>query len=177
MEAGWDMSRHCPTLTQRNARTGRLRAADLRCRLGAGCQRPYRSAPRSDRSIDRCRSCNRGLGPGFWAWAFGNGLSGGFALWRLGYPNAATKGVGWRKVSQSVEVSVSVRVAYNQWTQFELFPQFMEGIEQVTQLDDTRLRWVADIGGKRHEWDAEITEQTPDTRIAWRRSRATTTKA
>jgi uncharacterized membrane protein len=72
------------------------------------------------------------------------------------------------RVSQSVEVNVSVRAAYNQWTQFELFPQFMEGIEQVTQLDNTHLRWVADIGGKRHEWDAEITEQTPDTRIAWR---------
>jgi uncharacterized membrane protein len=72
------------------------------------------------------------------------------------------------KISQSVEVSVPVRAAYNQWTQFELFPQFMEGIERVTQLDDTHLRWVADIGGKRHEWDAEITEQIPDTRIAWR---------
>jgi uncharacterized membrane protein len=71
-------------------------------------------------------------------------------------------------VSQSVEVSVSVRVAYNQWTQFEQFPQFMEGIEQVTQLDDTHLHWVADIGGQRHEWDAEITDQAPDTRIAWR---------
>jgi uncharacterized membrane protein len=72
------------------------------------------------------------------------------------------------KISQSVEVSVPVREAFNQWTQFELFPQFMEGIERVTQLDDTHLRWVADIGGKRHEWDAEITEQIPDTRIAWR---------
>jgi len=92
---------------------------------------------------------------------------GGFALSRFGYPNADERS-RMARVSQSVEVGVSVRVAYNQWTQFELFPQFMEGIEQVTQLDDTRLRWVADIGGKRHEWDAEITEQTPDTRIAWR---------
>jgi len=95
------------------------------------------------------------------------GSAGGFALWRFGYPNADERS-GMARVSQSVEVGVSVRVAYNQWTQFELFPQFMEGIEQVTQLDDTRLRWVADIGGKRHGWDAEITEQTPDRRIAWR---------
>jgi uncharacterized membrane protein len=72
------------------------------------------------------------------------------------------------RVSQSVEVSVPVRAAYDQWTQFEQFPQFMDGIEQVNQLDDTHLHWVADIGGRRHEWNAEITEQDPDRRIAWR---------
>ena len=71
------------------------------------------------------------------------------------------------KVEQSIEVDVPVRTAYNQWTQFEEFPQFMDGIESVTQLDDTHLRWVAEIGGKRDEWQAEITEQLPDERIAW----------
>jgi uncharacterized membrane protein len=73
-------------------------------------------------------------------------------------------------VEQSIEVNVPVRTAYNQWTQFEEFPEFMEGVESVTQLDDTHLRWVADIGGKRNEWEAEITEQRPDERVAWRAS-------
>jgi uncharacterized membrane protein len=61
-----------------------------------------------------------------------------------------------------------VNKVYNQWTQFEDFPKFMQGIEQVQQLDDKRLRWVAEIGGKRKEWDAEIFEQVPDQKIAWR---------
>jgi uncharacterized membrane protein len=56
---------------------------------------------------------------------------------------------------------------YNQWTQFEEFPRFMEGVEQVHQVDDTHLHWVANIGGVRREWDARITEQVPDMRIAW----------
>jgi uncharacterized membrane protein len=72
------------------------------------------------------------------------------------------------RVEQSIEVDVPVRTAYNQWTQFEEFPTFMEGVESVTQLDDTHLRWVAEIGGKTHEWKAEITEQHPDERVAWR---------
>ena len=60
-----------------------------------------------------------------------------------------------------------MREAYDQWTQFEEFPRFMEGVESVRQLDDTHLHWVAEIAGKTQEWDAEITEQTPDQRIAW----------
>ena len=60
-----------------------------------------------------------------------------------------------------------MRTAYDQWTQFEEFPQFMEGVEQVRQLDDTHLHWTAEIAGMRREWNAEITEQTPDQRIAW----------
>ncbi|MBD0329033.1 MAG: SRPBCC family protein [Thermoleophilia bacterium] len=72
------------------------------------------------------------------------------------------------KVEQSIEVNVPVQVAYNQWTQFEDFPQFMEGVESVTQIDDTHLRWVAEIGNQREEWTAEITEQLPDRLIAWR---------
>jgi uncharacterized membrane protein len=71
-------------------------------------------------------------------------------------------------VEQSIEVNVPVRTAYNQWTQFEEFPQFMEGVDAVSQLDDTHLRWVAEIGGQKNEWKAEITEQVPDQRIAWR---------
>ncbi len=71
-------------------------------------------------------------------------------------------------VEESIEVNVPVRTAYNQWTQFEEFPQFMDGVESVKQLDDTHLRWVAEIGGKRHEWEAEITEQDPDQRVAWK---------
>ncbi len=71
-------------------------------------------------------------------------------------------------IEQSIELEVPVHTAYNQWTQFEEFPRFMEGIEEVRQLDDTRLHWVAEFGGTRHEWDAVITEQLPDERVAWR---------
>ncbi len=70
-------------------------------------------------------------------------------------------------IVESIDVEVPVRTAYDQWTQFEEFPQFMEGIERVDQLDDTRLHWVASIAGKTKEWDAKITEQTPDQRVAW----------
>jgi uncharacterized membrane protein len=69
---------------------------------------------------------------------------------------------------QSIEVDVPARVAYEQWTQFEDFPQFMEGVESVRQIDDSHLHWRADIAGTEQEWDAEITEQIPDKRIAWR---------
>jgi uncharacterized membrane protein len=71
-------------------------------------------------------------------------------------------------IQESIEVDVPLTTAYNQWTQFEEFPRFMEGVESIEQLDDRRLHWVAAHGGKRHEWDAEIVDQTPDTRIAWR---------
>ena len=71
-------------------------------------------------------------------------------------------------VEKSIEVNQPVRTVYDQWTQFEEFPQFMEGVERVVQLDDTHLHWVAEIAGAKREWDAEITEQVPDQRIAWR---------
>ncbi len=71
-------------------------------------------------------------------------------------------------IEESVEVNVPVRTAYNQWTQFEEFPHFMEGVEEIRQLDDTRLHWVANVGGQRRQWEAEITEQHPDHRVAWR---------
>jgi uncharacterized membrane protein len=71
-------------------------------------------------------------------------------------------------VQKTIEVPVPVREAYNQWTQFESFPQFMEGVKEVRQLDERRLHWRADVAGHEVEWDAVITEQLPDTRIAWR---------
>src|SRR5919206_4114871 len=71
-------------------------------------------------------------------------------------------------IEKSIEVNVPVHTAYNQWTQFESFPEFMEGVEEVRQLDHQRLHWRARIGGKEKEWDAEIVEQQPDQRVAWR---------
>lgn len=70
-------------------------------------------------------------------------------------------------IQESIDVEVPVTAAYNQWTQFEQFPRFMDGVESVSQIDDTHLHWVAEIGGVRREWDATITEQHPDQRIAW----------
>ena len=71
-------------------------------------------------------------------------------------------------VTQSIDVDVPVRTAYNQWTQFEEFPKFMSGVKQVRQLDDTHLEWTAEIAGKDKTWKAEITEQNPDERVAWK---------
>jgi uncharacterized membrane protein len=71
-------------------------------------------------------------------------------------------------VVESIDVTVPVSTAYNQWTQFEDFPRFMEGVKSVTQTDDTHLHWVAEIAGNEEEWDAEITEQHADERVAWR---------
>jgi uncharacterized membrane protein len=71
-------------------------------------------------------------------------------------------------IEKSVEVNVPVRTAYNQWTQFEEFPKFMEGVEEVKQLDDTHLHWKAQVAGKDKQWNAVITEQRPDDRIAWK---------
>jgi len=71
-------------------------------------------------------------------------------------------------VKQAVEVGVPVYTAYNQWTQFEEFPKFMEGVEEVRQLDDRHNHWTTEIGGVRREFDTEIIDQLPDERIAWR---------
>ncbi len=71
-------------------------------------------------------------------------------------------------VNESVEVDVPVSVAYNAWTQFEEFPQFMEGVKSVRQLDETHLEWTAEIGGEEHSWQAEISHQEPDRLISWR---------
>jgi uncharacterized membrane protein len=72
------------------------------------------------------------------------------------------------KIEDSIEVQVPVRQAYNQWTQFEEFPKFMEGIQSVQQLDDTHVQWVAEIRGKSRQWTTEITEQQPDKKVAWK---------
>jgi uncharacterized membrane protein len=71
-------------------------------------------------------------------------------------------------IEEGIEVDVPVRTAYNQWTQFESFPKFMEGVETVNQVTDTRNFWVTNIAGVRREFDTEITEQIPDERIAWK---------
>ena len=72
------------------------------------------------------------------------------------------------QVEKSIKVDVPLQTAYNQWTQFEEFPRFMDGVQSVDQIDDAHLRWVAGEGMKQHAWTAEITEQRPDERIAWR---------
>jgi uncharacterized membrane protein len=74
---------------------------------------------------------------------------------------------GPRTIVETIEVGVPVSTAYNQWTQFEDFPLFMEGVEHVQQLDDTRLHWVAKVAGRQAEWDAKILEQHPDRQISW----------
>jgi uncharacterized membrane protein len=72
-----------------------------------------------------------------------------------------------RTIDEAIEVEVPVATAYNQWTQFEDFPLFMEGIDDVEQLDETRLHWVATVGGRKAEWHAKILEQLPDRKISW----------
>jgi uncharacterized membrane protein len=72
------------------------------------------------------------------------------------------------RIQKDIIVDVPVKVAYDQWTQFESFPQFMDGVKEVVQLDEKTLRWRASVGGKEQEWEAQITEQTPDQVIAWR---------
>ena len=71
-------------------------------------------------------------------------------------------------IEKSIEVNVPVRTAYNQWTQFEEFPKFMDGVREVRQIDNTHLHWEAQIAGKAKRWDAVITEQRPDERVAWK---------
>jgi uncharacterized membrane protein len=91
-----------------------------------------------------------------------------FVIERIsGVPLPVGGGTTPRTIDESIEVGVPVSTAYNQWTQFEDFPLFMEGVDHVQQLDDTRLHWVATIAGKTHEWDAKILEQHPDRQISW----------
>jgi uncharacterized membrane protein len=71
-------------------------------------------------------------------------------------------------ITESIDVDVDVTTAYDQWTQFESFPQFMEGVDEVRQIDDTHLHWVTSIGPVTREFDATVTEQRPDERVAWR---------
>jgi uncharacterized membrane protein len=79
------------------------------------------------------------------------------------------KGSGMESsIIETIEVNVPVKTAYNQWTQFEEFPQFMASVHEIRQLDDKHLHWKANVAGEEKEWDVEITEQIPDKRIAWR---------
>jgi uncharacterized membrane protein len=82
-------------------------------------------------------------------------------------PTNVGGGTSPRTIDASIEVNVPVSTAYNQWTQFEDFPLFMEGVDHVQQLDDTRLHWAATVAGKKAEWDAKILEQHPDRQISW----------
>ena len=79
----------------------------------------------------------------------------------------ATGGTSPRTIDESIEVNVPVSTVYNQWTQFEDFPLFMEGVDHVQQLDDTRLHWAATVAGRKGEWNAKILEQHPDRQISW----------
>jgi uncharacterized membrane protein len=78
-----------------------------------------------------------------------------------------------KNVVESIDVAVPVTTAYNQWTQFESFPQFMDGVERIDQVTPTRTHWSTNIAGVRREFDAEITEQNPDERIAWKTENGT----
>jgi uncharacterized membrane protein len=80
----------------------------------------------------------------------------------------STSGAHQSSATESIEVDLPVRTAYDQWTQFEDFPQFMNSVHEVRQLDDRRLHWRADVFGKPLQWESEITEQVPDQKIAWR---------
>lgn len=71
-------------------------------------------------------------------------------------------------IEKSIDVDVPISTAYNQWTQFEQFPEFLSGVVSITQLDDIRLHWTVSVGNVEREFDAEVTEQHPDERIAWR---------
>lgn len=86
-----------------------------------------------------------------------------------GVTTTTTREVGeMSTIDEAVEVHVPLSTVYDQWTQFESFPRFMDGVEEVRQLDDTHVRWRARVGGVTREWTAEITEQVPDERICWR---------
>lgn len=78
-----------------------------------------------------------------------------------------------QRIEKTLEVNVPVRTAYNQWTQFESFPQFMEGVVRVEQRGDKALHWAAEVAGRRKEWDAEIVEQVPDEVVSWRSTSGT----
>jgi uncharacterized membrane protein len=87
---------------------------------------------------------------------------------RLKDRHVIEKGRTMATVTKSIDVMIPLQTAYNQWTQFEDFPRFMDGVKSVKQIDDTHLQWVAQIAGVEKEWDAEITEQHPDERVAWK---------
>ena len=84
------------------------------------------------------------------------------------------KGAVMASVVKSVDVEAPISAVYNQWTQFESFPQFMGGVDEITQVDDTHTHWVTSIGGVTREFDTEVTEQHPEERVAWKSTDGTT---
>jgi uncharacterized membrane protein len=110
----------------------------------------------------------------------GVAAAAGVAWWRRDSESSMMSVSEPTSVDAEIEVGVPVTTAYNQWTQFEEFPRFMEGVDEVKQLDDTLLHWAATVAGRRAEWDAKIIEQEPDRRITWesvdgKRTRGTVT--
>ena len=94
-------------------------------------------------------------------------VGGGVVAGLYGLRKRAGGSTGIATIDESIEVDVPLATAYNQWTQFEEFPLFMEGVDHVEQLDDTRLHWVATVAGHTAEWDAKILEQKPDKHMSW----------
>jgi uncharacterized membrane protein len=112
----------------------------------------------------------RRLQPGFDKHLSIPSIAGVYAAFGLGLAASrllSKTGVTMERIEKSVEIDCPVRTVYNQWTQFEDFPNFMAGVKNVRQIDDTHLHWSAEVWGKNEEWEAEITEQTPDERISW----------
>jgi uncharacterized membrane protein len=112
--------------------------------------------------------------------AGGVGAAAAVGWWRRDSQSVAPSMSGPSSVDAEIEVGVPVSAAYNQWTQFEEFPRFMEGVDEVTKLDDTLMHWAATIAGRHAEWDAKIIEQERDRRITWesvdgKRNRGTVT--
>jgi uncharacterized membrane protein len=107
-----------------------------------------------------------------WPWLVGAGAvaAGGAAAIRLrgGTTTVVGASSSGRSIVSAVDVDVPVRAAYDQWTQFEAFPRYPSSIDELVQLADTHLRWTAGIGGVKRTWTAEVTEQLPDERVAWK---------
>jgi len=97
----------------------------------------------------------------------GASRASGMDLATLGFAHAKEE-AAMERIEKIIEVERPIRTVYNQWTQFEEFPRFMDGVKEVKQLDDTHVHWRASVGGKDKEWDAEITEQVPDQKIGWK---------
>ena len=83
-------------------------------------------------------------------------------------PRGATYREEMTQIIETIDVDVPVTTAYNQWTQFEQFPEFLEHVDSLTQTSDTQTHWKVSVAGQSREFDAEITEQHPDERIAWK---------
>ena len=171
-----DAVRHAAVARNRATRRAGLMATATRLAADEDVRRELRelasNLQKARSRVERARASERGHG-------LRNTLmfvvaAGGAAVavpqtraWLANRMSGLTLGRRPRVITDSIDVEVPVSTAYNQWTQFEEFPQFMEGVEEVRQLDDTTLRWVASIGGKRAEWQAEILEQHADRQISW----------